>query len=115
MAETKARTAASTAKRTASRASASKSTPPKSALSKTGAAKQQTARKTATAKTTVSKRKPAAAKKGNGRSRDARQIMIAEAAYYRSERRGFLCGYETEDWLQAELEIDSFLGGRSSA
>jgi len=110
MAETKARAATSTAKRTASRVSASKSTP-----SKTAAAKQQTVRKTVAAKTTVSKRKPAAAKKGNGMSRDARQIMIAEAAYYRSERRGFLCGYETEDWLQAELEIDGFLGGHSSA
>jgi hypothetical protein len=32
--------------------------------------------------------------------------MIAENAYYRAERRGFLPGYEIEDWLAAEAEID---------
>jgi Protein of unknown function (DUF2934) len=31
---------------------------------------------------------------------------IAENAYYRSERRGFLPGYEVEDWLAAELELE---------
>lgn len=31
--------------------------------------------------------------------------MIAEAAYYRAERRGFHTGYEIEDWLAAEAEI----------
>ncbi len=31
--------------------------------------------------------------------------MIAEAAYYRAERRGFHEGYEIEDWLAAEAEI----------
>jgi len=30
---------------------------------------------------------------------------IAEAAYYRAERRGFAPGGETEDWLAAEAEI----------
>ena len=29
---------------------------------------------------------------------------IAEAAYYRAERRGFEPGYEIEDWLAAEAE-----------
>jgi hypothetical protein len=31
--------------------------------------------------------------------------MIAEAAYYRAERRGFAPGHELEDWLQAEAQI----------
>jgi hypothetical protein len=31
--------------------------------------------------------------------------MIAEAAYYRAERRGLHEGYEIEDWLAAEAEI----------
>jgi hypothetical protein len=35
-----------------------------------------------------------------------RWAMIAENAYYRAERRGFLPGYEEEDWLAAEAEID---------
>jgi hypothetical protein len=34
-----------------------------------------------------------------------RQRRIAQAAYYRAERRGFAPGYEEEDWLEAEKEI----------
>jgi DUF2934 family protein len=34
----------------------------------------------------------------------ARHAMIAEAAYYRAERRGFAPGFELEDWLQSENE-----------
>lgn len=37
--------------------------------------------------------------------RAQRQAMIAEAAYYRAERRGFAPGHELEDWLRAEAEI----------
>jgi hypothetical protein len=40
---------------------------------------------------------------------EARNRMIAEAAYYLAERRGFAPGYELEDWLEAETEIDSAL------
>jgi len=32
--------------------------------------------------------------------------MIAEAAYFRAERRGFAVGGELDDWVQAEAEID---------
>jgi hypothetical protein len=35
-----------------------------------------------------------------------RQRMIAEAAYYRAERRGFVSGDTVQDWLEAEKEID---------
>jgi hypothetical protein len=35
-----------------------------------------------------------------------RQQMIAEAAYYHAEQRGFLDGYALQDWLAAEEEID---------
>lgn len=31
--------------------------------------------------------------------------MIAEAAYYKAEKRNFDDGYEMEDWLEAEKEI----------
>ena len=37
-----------------------------------------------------------------------RRAMIAEAAYYRAERRGFAPGHELEDWLQAEAELTHF-------
>lgn len=33
------------------------------------------------------------------------QKMVAERAYCKSEKRGFIAGYEMEDWLEAELEI----------
>jgi hypothetical protein len=32
--------------------------------------------------------------------------MIAEAAYYHAERRGFRPGYELEDWVAAECEVN---------
>ena len=40
---------------------------------------------------------------------EIRSRMIAEAAYYRAEARGFADGYELEDWLEAEAEIDRTL------
>jgi DUF2934 family protein len=33
------------------------------------------------------------------------QAWIAEAAYFRAERRGFAPGHETDDWLAAEAEV----------
>lgn len=35
--------------------------------------------------------------------------MIAEAAYFRAEKRSFVGGNMPEDWLQAEVEIDRML------
>jgi hypothetical protein len=37
----------------------------------------------------------------------SRDALIATAAYYRAERRGFAPDHETEDWLAAEREIDA--------
>ena len=31
--------------------------------------------------------------------------MIAQAAYYRAQKRGFAPGLEAEDWRQAEEEV----------
>jgi hypothetical protein len=33
------------------------------------------------------------------------QKMIAERAYCKAEKRGFVSGHEIEDWLEAESEI----------
>ena len=33
--------------------------------------------------------------------------MVAEAAYYRAEKRGFAPGLDLEDWLAAEKEIEA--------
>jgi prefoldin subunit 5 len=37
--------------------------------------------------------------------------MIAEAAYFRAEHRGFQGGDPLDDWLQAEAEIDRMTAG----
>jgi len=38
-----------------------------------------------------------------------RQELIAQAAYFRAQRRGFVPGHEQEDWYAAETEIDTAL------
>jgi hypothetical protein len=40
---------------------------------------------------------------------DRRRALIAQAAYFRAERRHFAPGYENEDWLAAESEVDTAL------
>lgn len=42
-------------------------------------------------------------------SSESRRQMIREAAYWRAERRGFSPGFELEDWLAAEAEVDALL------
>jgi hypothetical protein len=38
-----------------------------------------------------------------------RMALIAEAAYFRAEKRGFAPGGEAADWLAAEAEVDAKL------
>jgi Protein of unknown function (DUF2934) len=40
-------------------------------------------------------------------SEEERRQAIAQAAYYRSERRGFEPGHELEDWVAAEALMDA--------
>jgi len=40
-----------------------------------------------------------------------RQHCIAEAAYYKAEKRGFEPGKEYDDWLEAEQEFDARQAG----
>lgn len=40
---------------------------------------------------------------------ERRAALIAEAAFFRAEKRGFAPGHETEDWLAAEAEVDKKL------
>lgn len=42
-------------------------------------------------------------------SNEQREKMIAEAAYFRAERRGFVGGDAFRDWCEAEAEIDGRL------
>ncbi|MBM4182282.1 MAG: DUF2934 domain-containing protein [Betaproteobacteria bacterium] len=45
---------------------------------------------------------------------ELQEQMIAVAAYFRAEQRGFSPGQEVDDWLQAEKEIASRATGRGS-
>jgi Protein of unknown function (DUF2934) len=47
-------------------------------------------------------------------SAEERRSRIAQAAYFRAERRNFAPGHELEDWVAAEAEIDRELA-RSEA
>ncbi|MGA8033362.1 MAG: DUF2934 domain-containing protein [Casimicrobiaceae bacterium] len=43
---------------------------------------------------------------------DLRHRMISEAAFHRATERGNTDGYDLDDWLQAEAEIDHVLLNR---
>jgi len=47
-------------------------------------------------------------------SDEERRRMIAEAAYYIAESRDFRDGFELDDWLAAESEVNARLGSGSS-
>jgi hypothetical protein len=36
-------------------------------------------------------------------------MMVAVAAYFLAEKRGFIHGYDLQDWLEAQVEIDLVL------
>jgi len=55
-------------------------------------------------KTSRAKAEPSDSIRGEQRFR-----MIAEAAYYRAEKRRFIGGSDVEDWIAAEAEIDARL------
>ena len=60
------------------------------------------AKKVAPAKATAAKRPPKAAPSAPA----DRESLVRMAAYLRAERRGFAPGYEIEDWLAAEAEVN---------
>jgi hypothetical protein len=45
---------------------------------------------------------------------EERHRVVAEAAYFIAERRGFAGGSPIEDWLQAEADIDRMLAGSTT-
>jgi hypothetical protein len=90
----------------------SKRTPrrPGSARSENGAsAAAETAATPATPKSRTRKPK-ATASASRAPDTEDRHSSIARAAYFRSQNRGFLPGFELEDWLAAEAEVDRRLG-----
>ncbi len=49
-------------------------------------------------------------KPGRSALQPSREQMIAEAAYYCAEQRGFAPGHEMADWLLAEAEFERTFG-----
>ena len=41
---------------------------------------------------------------------EERQKLIAQAAYFRAEKRGFAPGCELQDWIEAEVEVLRLIG-----
>jgi hypothetical protein len=73
----------------------------------------KTAAKQATPTTTAPRRRSAAKRPGLVTAED-RQRFIAEAAYFKAEKRGFTDGAELADWVEAEAEIDALLDSRGA-
>ncbi|WP_455208449.1 DUF2934 domain-containing protein [Kaarinaea lacus] len=75
-----------------------------------------TTQSTTTSKTTVKSGKPTLGKSGPAKTTTGKFVtpeqrfsMIAEAAYFIAEKRGFSAGEAEKDWLNAETEIDKML------
>ena len=47
----------------------------------------------------------------SGKNDCQRENMVAEAAYFHAERRGFAPENHLADWLQAEADIDGLMRG----
>ncbi|MEW5890049.1 MAG: DUF2934 domain-containing protein [Pseudomonadota bacterium] len=78
------------------------------------AAPKSAANADAPAKTTRARRtSPVRPRDDDAVNAEERLRYIAEAAYYRAEKRGFAPGGELDDWLEAEAEVDSRLARRS--
>jgi len=97
-------------------ASNKKKTGVKKAAVKKVASKKSVAVKTVGESVDKKNKVPAAPQKNGGVSKNGAQIdaeqhrkMIAVAAYYIAERRHFSEGDESEDWYQAEREIEGLL------
>ena len=72
------------------------------------AAKKKTAAVKVEVKDKDKDKEPAAGRKPPV-SEQERRRMIAEAAYYRAEKRGFSGGSSLDDWIAAEIEVDARL------
>ncbi len=98
------RTTKKTAKKKAApkkKAAVKKAVVPKKVAPKKAAPKKKVSKKA------VSKQSPSTAKMSA--TPEEHWKMVAVAAYYKAQARGFAPGYDQADWLEAEREIDAFL------
>ena len=69
----------------------------------------------AATKKTTSAKSAVGSKKKMELNSEQRYRMIAEAAYYRAEKRGFEGGNSAQDWIDAEAEINQLLSSAQIA
>jgi len=103
-------------KKVASKKATTKKTVAKKKVAKKKVAAKKVAKK-ATTKKTVSKK--TTAQKATTTSHDPIHVspeerwrMIATAAYYKAEARGFVAGDDQQDWLDAEADINKLFSGK---
>lgn len=97
-------------KKTAKAAAKKKAVSKKTTTKKTASRKKVATKKAATKKTVKKKATTAAsAAKGKPVSAEERWHMVAVAAFYKAEKRGFAAGNAEKDWSEAEKEIDALL------
>ncbi|EGV29539.1 hypothetical protein ThidrDRAFT_3276 [Thiorhodococcus drewsii AZ1] len=122
--KTAAKKVAVSQKGTASAAAKTKAVPSKPTATKPAEPKAKkasvsaAAKKTTVKKTAVAARTKSASVADNTQghlkllanpSEQQRLAMVQEAAYYKAEKRNFGPGHETEDWAEAEREIDELI------
>ena len=86
-----------------------RTTTPAATRGKPGPQHSRPTRTTASAKVATRKRSAKSQTAGAKMVPEQRQQLIAQAAYFIAERRGFAPGNELEDWLQAEAEIEALI------
>lgn len=89
------------------KATTAKAPAAKPAAAKTSAASAPAPVKSAAAKPAASATKPV---KQTTLSAEERWRMVAEAAFFIAEKRGFQGGDPAHDWIQAEQQIAAILG-----
>ena len=85
---------------------------------KTPASKTRTATSKASGRGVISAKRPiksapvtsAGKDVGPSISPEERQRLVARAAYFRAEKRGFVPGFELQDWVEAEAEVLRLIG-----
>ena len=78
------------------------------AASKTTLPSQSVARAPVAA--TRAKKGGSAAQPDPALNSEERNRLVAQAAYFRAEKRGFAPGYELQDWVEAEAEVLRLIG-----
>ena len=96
-------------KKVGAKKAAAKKAAPAQAPAKKAPVKKAAPKKAAVKKTAPKAGQRASATAPSRITHEERWRMIAEAAYWRAEKRGFSGSGEVEDWLAAEADIDGQL------